>query len=169
MDSSNNLLWGTYHKTDTVWILSMLHRFCNEAKKNIVTIGIDDPQGASNSVVFSKHARFQGVLTEDPGVVIVRHPKDQIISAARYHLTAKYEPWLYEPRKEYGGRSYQEKISSLNTWEKQLKFEMINASMVHTREMVENHEDRFLRLKYENLINDYPDTTEIDKAIANLK
>jgi len=58
---------------------------------------------------------------------LIRDPRDVIISAAHYHLTAK-EPWLHWRRKEFGGLSYQQAIARQPTDMARYLFEMSNSA-----------------------------------------
>ena len=45
-------------------------------------------------------------------IITVRDPRDIIVSGYFYHMTT-HEPWVHQPRSDYGGKSYQE-VSHFN-------------------------------------------------------
>lgn len=158
-----NYLVGTFHKTGSVWMMQLIHEFSQLTGRNFITVSqreitqndVDDPQGY---ILFDYQSIFNDPLrltAEDKGFVVIRHPKDQIISATRYHERSS-EYWLHIPLDIYGGKTYQEMINSLETWEEKVTFEMRNASKIHTMDMVNFNDPRFIKIKYEDLVSGYP-------------
>lgn len=170
-----NYLVGTFHKTGSVWMMQIIYEFTELTGKKFVTvaqreINNDDISDESDSVLFDYQSLFLDPLnltTNSKGFIVVRHPKDQIISATRYHCTSS-EYWLHEPKSEYGGKTYQQKINELKTWEEKIKFEMHNASKYNTNSMANFSDSRFIKIKYEDLISGYPLPECIDSISKHL-
>jgi hypothetical protein len=164
-----NYLVGTFHKTGSVWMMQLVHEFSQLTARNFVTVAqreitendTDDPEGY---VLFDYQSIFNdplGLTVEDRGFVVIRHPKDQIISATRYHERSS-EYWLHQPLELYGGKTYQEMINSLETWEKKVVFEMRNASRYNSNSMINFNDPRFIKIKYEDLVSGYPNPESIN-------
>ena len=97
------------------------------------------------------------------GIHAFRHPVRQILSATRYHLKSK-ESWLHEPRGEFDGKSYQEFLLSLPTFEDQVLFEMNHSSKSTIQEMFAMLDDeRFFHLDIESVSRD-PEMKELRKC-----
>lgn len=60
------------------------------------------------------------------GIHLTRDPRDIIVSGAFYHLHSK-ELWLHIAQTSFNGKTYQQAISELATFEEQLLFELANA------------------------------------------
>jgi hypothetical protein len=95
---------------------------------------------------------YPGDLPSFKGTHMIRDPRDIIISGMHYHKKGT-EKWLNIPRKEFGGKSYYEKINELDNTNA-IIFEMHNTSRKVIKKMMSwdyNHPD-FLELKYEEVI-----------------
>ncbi|CAI5961884.1 unnamed protein product, partial [Closterium sp. NIES-65] len=46
-------------------------------------------------------------------IMTVRDPRDVVVSGYFYHKTTQ-EPWVHEPRSEYGGKSYQQMLNNVS-------------------------------------------------------
>ena len=91
----------------------------------------------------------------DRYVFCIRDPRDVIVSAAYYHCRSD-EDWLHEPKVEFNGMTYQEKIVSLPTMQDRFKFEMAHTSLQQIRNMLKvphNRKDIYVT-KFETLVND---------------
>lgn len=122
-------------------------------------------------ICFENHSNFERLLSREfeyRGVHIIRDPRDVMISGARYHLKAK-EPWLLEPRSDLDGKSYQEFINGLPTFEDQVEFEMRHCGRWTTQEMLnwDYSNPSFYNVKYESLAVDY-DLIEFKKLFEFL-
>lgn len=100
------------------------------------------------------------------GIHAYRHPLSQILSATRYHLISK-ESWLHIPRKDLGGKSYQESLVAQDSFEQQVIFEMNRSSKYAITEMLALLDDsRFFHLDIENASRD-PSMTELKRCHSN--
>mgnify|MGYP003110435243 CR=1 FL=1 len=63
------------------------------------------------------------VLEHSKVILCIRNPYETIVSGMRYHQKTK-EKWCIQPHERYGGISYKEHISNLETEEEKLLFEM---------------------------------------------
>ena len=110
------------------------------------------------------------------GILVIRDPRDVIISGAHYHCKAD-ESWLHTPdvRLSRGlaprldGMTYQQKINSLPSTEERLLFELENAGRITVQEMLTaiTKYPSFRIVKFENLITDY-DLMEYHKLFSFL-
>ena len=151
----NTVLVGTYHKTGTVWMMSVFQALCKQLDipfYNISpSIGLcstaeDRRQflaekigGQKKCVIFENHSRFDLRNLDLPavkGVRIVRDPRDVCISAAKYH-TWSQEEWLHVPREKFGGATYSQVINGLDSFEDKLVFEMDNCSQWNIQNMLD--------------------------------
>jgi hypothetical protein len=170
-----NYLVGTFHKTGSVWMMHLIYEFTQITNYNFITVAMrditeNDVDGPRDAVLFDFQSIFSDPLqltTGSKGFVVIRNPKDQIISATRYHMLSS-EEWLHEPRPVFNGRTYQEMINSLDTWEDQLLFEMRNASRYFTNQMGNFNDPRFIKIKYEDLVSGYPNPSCIEDISAHL-
>ena len=89
------------------------------------------------------------------GLHVIRDPRDQIVSSTFYHEKSD-EPWLHVKREEFGGMTYQEKMSSFSSFDDKLLFEMEHAANENITRMKEfdYSDDRFINARYEDLIED---------------
>jgi len=88
------------------------------------------------------------------GIHMVRDPRDMLLSAVRFHLTAD-EPWLHVADDRFGGMTYQEKIASYDTLEDRIRFEMEHNMGWVIRKMHRfDKQGVFRDVQYEDLIVD---------------
>lgn len=154
----NRVLVGTHHKTGTVWFTSVFRALSGQLGLELVYADGAHPNPDGRWDIFvSGHSRFAGLDSSNlRGVHVIRDPRDLIISATHYHQTSD-ESWLHEPRSDFGGMTYQEKICSYSSFDEKMLFEMENSSFHNIVEMVEVEEsddDRFMGVKYEEMIED---------------
>lgn len=155
----NRVLVGTHHKTGTVWFTNVFRALSRQLGLELTYDNAAHPDpGGSWDIFVSGHSRFEGLESSAyRGVHVIRDPRDLIVSATHYHQTSD-EPWLHEATDELGGMTYQEKICSYSSFDEQMLFEMENSSFYNIVEMVELEErddDRFMTVKYEEMIEDY--------------
>jgi hypothetical protein len=102
------------------------------------------------------------------GILVIRDPRDVIISGAHYHCKAA-ESWLHTPDERLGGMTYQQKINSLPSTEDRLLFELEHAGGETVQEMLAaiKKYPSFRIVKFENLITDY-DLMEFHKLFSFL-
>ncbi|HHS89338.1 MAG TPA: hypothetical protein ENJ26_03110 [Rhodobacteraceae bacterium] len=156
---------GTHHKTGTVWMRSVFREISEVL--NIPLMGIHRPRkytripDEGRVIVVNWGSRFAPELWDRPDARffhLIRDPRDVLLSGARYHETTamRTERFLYEPRDDLGGKSYQEHLRSLPGLEEKLAFEMAEAHRRTLAEMLDwpyGHQ-RALDLRYEDLIVD---------------
>jgi len=135
LDQPSILLVGTYHKTGTVLLQKIISTvaariglaFHHEQihSKSFSQKNKDE----SRRFVFDYDSRFADfeVAPGMSGVRVVRDPRMMIVSAARYHENSD-EAWLHQPRDEFGGLTYQQKIRSFDSFKEKMIFEMRNSS-----------------------------------------
>jgi hypothetical protein len=118
---------GTFHKTGTVLMLTILREISRQLGYKLALSSRKDPPD-DWQIYFHPHSAFPDAVRAVPhrGVVVIRDPRDVIISGAHYHCRtdARRDPWLYEPDKRFEGRSYHEAIAAEPTEEAKLVFEM---------------------------------------------
>lgn len=169
-----NYLFGTFHKTGTIWMMQMLYEFSVLGKYQFVGVAMrdikeSDIRGDVN-LLFDYQSKFSdplNLVSSSKGIIVIRHPKDQIISATRYHEVSS-EEWLHVPRSELGGMTYQEKLLSLDTWKDKVLFEMRAESRRNTNLMKLFSDDRFIKIKYEDLVDGYPYPACLDDIYNHL-
>ena len=140
---------GTHHKTGTMWMFNIFQAFGQRTGIPFLNISEHCRQlgitgNRSTQLLFGYGLAFDGIILADhaegfgPLVSllpknrarmfhIVRDPRDIAISAANYHLTSA-EPWLHVPEVAFGGMTYQEKISSYDTFDDRVLFEIEHSS-----------------------------------------
>ena len=114
------------------------------------------------ALIFSGASRFPNALRNDPDahiVRLIRDPRDVLISGMRYHCktTDRHEKFLYSPRPDLEGLSYQEHLNKLGSYEEQLLFEMDNKHASTVQEMLSAPLDatHLTQWRYEDLITDH--------------
>lgn len=176
-----HVLVGTFHKTGTIWMRDVFIHICKILKLrfyHLVGPGAEDPRiGWARSadligvfektranvesrnrhgVFFEWHSHFppRQLLAGCRGIVVIRDPRDVLISSAHYHPKAD-EPWLHVPDKKFAGMTYAEKINSYENFDDRIKFEMENVGGTTIRSM-DRFEcgDVFEIVRYETLIGD---------------
>ena len=138
-------LVATYHKTGTVWMLSVFKQLAKRLDFPLYNISdeamcptlaekralLDTATSAGDPcVIFEHHSKFplDGLdLTDVRGIRLVRDPRDLLISAAKYHTWSK-EKWLHRPSRTFDGKTYAETINSLASFDDQVLHELQHAS-----------------------------------------
>jgi hypothetical protein len=119
-------LVGTFHKTGTVLLLSILRDLGNRHGVAVWNCSRDQHPPLSWDVMFSEESEFKHLGVDPaayPELIVIRDPRDVIISSAYYHMKSA-ETWLHEPKEEFNGRTYQEEINSLDDMWARFLFEM---------------------------------------------
>jgi len=154
-------LVGTFHKTGTVLLLSILRDLGNRHGVAVWNCSRDQHPPLSWDVMFSEKSKFKhlGVdPTAYPTLIVIRDPRDVIISSAYYHMKSA-ETWLHEPEEKFNGRTYQEEINRLSDMRERFLFEMDHSAGATIRSMVALKNDpafanaRFVHL--ETLMTDF--------------
>ena len=149
------ILVGTHHKTGTVWMQKTFRQIAKTLGLDFVNL-LRDPPPYCGEVLFHPHSGFDDTITAGDfrGLHLVRDPRDIAISALRYHRDLK-ELWLHEPRDEFGGVTYQEKLNSLSP-DEQFLFDLHGSTSDTLRQILAWRYDdpRFFEATYEQLITD---------------
>ena len=152
----HKLLVGTHHKCATVWMASIFKSLCRDLGMTFYSGQLETlPQ--TFDVWHEDHSRFgDGIdFAYCRGLHIVRDPRDVIVSACRYHQTSD-ESQLHIPLEKFGGLTYQEKLNSLETFDRQLLFEMEHSAGSTVRDIIkwDYQQPAFFEAKYEDLMRD---------------
>ncbi len=154
----DKVIVGTFHKTGTLLIREILRTACArlgyaywQIQKDAVAAPAGWQVGHQNISVFPQ------VALEDPyrGAVVIRDPRDVVISGAHYHCRAT-EAWLFRPEERWDGRCYQEVIAGLPTDEERFLFEMANIGKFTIDCMLDvvRRRPEFLVVRFEELTTD---------------
>jgi hypothetical protein len=155
---------ATHHKTGSVWMRTVFRSIGRSLGLPFVSLNKSRSKKSGHSpapaILFNDHSNFSNCpwALGDPRsriLHIIRDPRDVIISAMRYHLSAK-ESWLHEPRKAFRGMSYQQTLNSLPDDRSRYAFEMERSAMRVIRDMQNWDYTRpnCFECKYEELIAD---------------
>ena len=150
------ILIGSHHKAGTVWLQSIFKSICNNYSL-VFFNGKQNNLPEQFDVFLQFHSQFD--LTSSHynyrGVHIIRDPRDIIISGCFYHKVSS-EKWLHNPSRQYGGKTYQEKINSYSNLEDQILFEMENSGFRNINKILnwDYSNPLFYEIKYEELIKD---------------
>lgn len=126
-------LVGTFHKTGTTLFGGILNCLSKRHGLSIWNCKLTPEQPKAWDVAFNWHTTFAQDDIDPrqyPTVVVVRDPRDVIISSAHYHMKSS-EDWLHIPREEFEGSTYQEEINHLKSMRERYLFEMDHAA-AHT-------------------------------------
>ena len=108
------------------------------------------------SIHLHTHGRFNQPMNDVfKGFHLIRDPRDLIVSGCFYHQRAN-EAWLRKPSSRFGGKSYQEKLNSLQHIDDKIMFEMENCASWNIKDMLDwnYQDDRYINAKYEELLKD---------------
>jgi hypothetical protein len=122
----HRILIGTFHKTGSVLMARIWRDGCKALGLRFWPVYPHTRSPPPEwDVCFEDHSRFppEAVAAPHRGALVIRDPRDIVISGAHYHMTST-EPWLHRPQRAFGGLTYQQKINSLPTMEARLLFEM---------------------------------------------
>jgi hypothetical protein len=143
-----------HHKVGTVWF-SRVFRAVAQAYGLSAFFGQQQDLPRAAKLFLQDHSRIdRASLPAFRGSHLIRDPRDVVVSAYFYHCKTD-ESWVHRPQDKYGGRSYQEHLLSLNR-EDGLLAEIERGARSDVRDMTnwDYHDDRFLELRYEDLIED---------------
>ena len=131
------ILIGTHHKVLTKYLTRVFSAFAAASKRSLSS-GTGDRLDYGADILLDHHSRFDFSKVNPPvvGIHVRRDPRDLLISAARYHLTSK-ESWLHKPLDRLAGKTYQEYLRALPTFEEQLLFELDGAAAYDIRQMLD--------------------------------
>lgn len=167
-DLKINLIFGTHHKTGTVWMREIAKavavrcgfhftRYPRSLKDEAGTlVQATTKNGALLRIDEKSHIR--AVDRSNATVMhLVRDPRDILVSATFYHQKST-ENFLLRPwGRMTGATTYQEHIKSLENFEAQAQFEMsaYSARVFADINAWDYHKPNCIELKYEDLIDDH--------------
>ena len=146
------LIFSCHHKVGTSWFSKILSHVSREYNLEFQYTG-QSVIKADTDIFFDDHSR---VILENmdsyKGVHLIRDPRDVIVSGYYYHKWTA-EEWANNPKEHWNGKSYKEKINSLE-YEDALLFEMEHVGKDTINEMMKwnYNNDNILEVKYEDLL-----------------
>jgi hypothetical protein len=154
------LVHCAHHKVGTTWFHRVLRAVASEYGLRYERFGPGVTIGESIGVAFFEQGREfrRHAIGARPfrGSHLVRDPRDVVVSAYAYHLWTT-EPWARAPKPEYGGRSYQELLTTLDRDEGLLlEIERSAATVLADMAAWDYAQPEFVELRYEELIADEP-------------
>jgi hypothetical protein len=161
---------GTFHKTGHALISAILQQAVRRLGLKLWPMHRQIEEPDAWGIGYHYHSQFGDTPAKvrHRGVLVIRDPRDVIISGANYHCKAD-EPWLHLPEKRFGSLTYHQKINSLTSVEDRLIFEMENMGRQTIEQMlaaIESYPD-FQIVKLETLMTDY-DLMEFHKIFSFL-
>ena len=116
---------GAWHKTGT----NLIKKIFNKYKEEI--------SGFNYQYKKKLHCNFHHYILENSRVILCIRNKYEIIkSGMRYHQTTK-EEWYLRPNERYNGLSYRDYISSIESIEEKILFEMKESAYLTITNMYE--------------------------------
>jgi hypothetical protein len=162
---------GTFHKTGTA-LMSNIWRTAAE-RLGFSFWHMNDPESAQPEtwhVAFANHSKFGDLPAQGPhrGALIIRDPRDIVISGMHYHRKAR-EEWLHRPQDRVAGLTYQQKLNDLPNDEERLLFELRHTGRGTIRQISNAmaHYPEFRFVKLEDLLVD-EDLMEFHRLYAFL-
>lgn len=124
------MLVGTFHKTGTMLMRGIFMRVARRFGYRVLIPAMRGHMDAWD-LCLDAHSGFRPEeMTGDfRGIVVIRDPRDVIISGALYHTRldeTSTDRWVHVPMPAYGGMSYQQRLRSLPSDEARFLFEMDN-------------------------------------------
>lgn len=132
------VLIGTFHKTGTMLMLAILREFCQHAELGFWNVGRRPIKAKNWTVGFDWWSDFgdRGLdPSEFPTVLIVRDPRDVLVSSMKFHCLGK-EHWLRIPEDALDGKTYQQALLDLPSDEERLLFELTHQGGATIADMV---------------------------------
>lgn len=175
MTAPRILCVGTHHKTGTIWmqqVFKALSAALNLPKFSMWKRAVKRLPAEGRVLGTNWDSAFPDELFARDDVLflhIIRDPRDVLLSGARYHETApaSKEDWLHEPRPEFGGMTYQQKLLSIPDADDRILFEMEHKHADTLRQMRAWDYSRAnsIEWQYEALIAD-TDCTQFRDALT---
>ncbi len=153
-------LIGTFHKTGTVLFQNILRDLSKQHGVEVWNSGQSADAPAHWDIMFEWSSAFSNFGIDPakyPTLIVIRDPRDVVISSAHYHMKSA-EAWLHIPKEKFEGRTYQEQINSLADMRARYLFEMDHKAGAVIREMVKRKQDpaysQALFVTLESLVSD---------------
>lgn len=155
---------GTHHKTGTIWmqqVFKALSGALGLPKFSMWKRAVKRLPAEGRVLGTNWDSAFPAELLRRDDVLIlhiIRDPRDVLLSGARYHETApaSKEDWLHEPRSEFDGMTYQQKLLSIPDAQDRILFEMEHKHAETLQQMLDwdyaNPDS--IEWRYEDLIAD---------------
>lgn len=171
---------GVFNKTGSHWIRSIVTRMAEQTNREFVIVSTSVGGKVVNgpAIYYDHHSAFAHPLfvKKIPTFCVVRHPKDMLISATRFHDTTCEEEWIAKARRrgdrghrwDFGGKTYKEMLNALPLWEQKLAFEMQHGGTIHVNLMKDNSKRHF-NVRYEDLMDEYPYPKIFDSLFDHLR
>ncbi len=143
-----------HHKVGTLWLTRVLGAVADDFGMRFLA-GEQSELGPEVDVFLQDHSRIDtAALRPFRGSHMVRDPRDVVVSAYFYHLQTD-EAWCHVPHAEYGGRTYQAHLRSLDR-AAGLMTELERCAHTVVRDMVEFREgvEGFHEVRYEDLFRE---------------
>ncbi|CAI7797804.1 unnamed protein product [Closterium sp. NIES-53] len=111
------MLHLAHHKTGTAWFSRIFSIFGMRTNMKFVKGDIQSCIDSESKICQINNAALGSLkLLGDKkykAIMTVRDPRDVVVSGYFYHKTTQ-EPWVLEPRSEYGGKSYQQMLNNVS-------------------------------------------------------
>ncbi|MBR0651162.1 sulfotransferase domain-containing protein [Roseomonas terrae] len=151
---------GTFHKTGTWLMIGIFSRICKELGYRMWMRGTEKTRDEWD-LFLDPLSRFDPCHLEGNfrGTVVIRDPRDVIISGAFYHSRLKKgqnDAWVHLPSPAYDGMTYQEKLNSLPSDEARFAFEMDNMGgrTIERMQRFVSLRPEFRLTRFEDLVTD---------------
>ena len=151
--SKKLIIHCSQHKVGGTWFGQILRAIADHYGLNFQNCEQEDLR-QNTDIFFQHHSRIQvSTLPPYTGSHMIRDPRDIIVSAYFYHRWTT-EDWAHQPKAEYGQRSYQDYLNSLD--EEEGIIAEIDRSAPNIGIIANwNYSDpNFLEIKYEDMIAD---------------
>ena len=157
--ASPRMLVGTVHKTGTVLMRGIMRQVARVCGLRFWAPGMGELPDDCN-VIFHVNSNFPPDIMREghPTAIVVRDPRDVVISAAHYHGTQALpgDAWIHAPDPKLGGRSYHDHKRALPDDDSRYIFEMENKSADTIRRMLAfpRHAPQVMVVRLEDLVAD---------------
>lgn len=152
--SDLKILVGTHHKALTVFLGRVFRVFAGITNRSH-DVSVGEHLDYSKTVLIDHHSRFDFTKLPDEfvGIHVIRDPRDLIVSSVHYHMTSD-EEWLHVPQDKFGGKTYQQVINELPTFEDRMLFQIEDLSKVNITDMLNWEYGRpgIAELRYDQLV-----------------
>ena len=151
------LVHCSHHKVATVWFKRVLEAVAANYELAFEAQGPDRPSKDTELLFFNNAFRFKHEYVDGRnfrGSHIVRDPRDLVVSAYHYHLRTS-EEWVTAPNDEWGGKSYQEHLQSLDAKDGLfVEIARCARSEIASMSTWDYYQPEFIELRYEDALRD---------------